>query len=123
MTAGEELRARWHAALAERSKEIGDELVWDLLEEQHLDAAARAADRGEVLQAQWDTELASEGRPTVLVKLSAEMRAVSKAMLDHLGRVSLDDEPAKSPQHQAAVNARWNRRRAEHEAARQGRGY
>lgn len=119
MTAGEELRARWDAALAAHDKELS----WVEAELHHLEAAARAADRIEVLQGQLAAELAGEARPTVCVKLSGELRALDKAVGDHLGRVNIGEDPAKSEPHQRAVNARWARRRAEHEAARQQRGY
>ena len=82
MTAGEELRAGWDAALAAHDKELS----WDEAEQHHLEAAARAADRIEVLQAQLAAELAGEARPTVCVKLSAELRALDKAVGDHLCR-------------------------------------
>jgi hypothetical protein len=111
------------AELADRSEEIGGELVWTLVEEQHLQAACRLADAAEQLREMFYAELAGDRQVSALVKISAELRATGKAMLDHLGRVSLDEAPAKSEQHQRAVNARWDRRRAEHEAARRSRGY
>lgn len=123
MGAGSELRARWDASLAERSKEIGGELEWTLIEERHLQAACRLADLAEDMDRLFRAAMESGKDPGVVCKLSAEWRALTKAMLDHLARVSLDDEPAKSPQHQRAANSRWDRRRAEHEAARQRRGY
>jgi hypothetical protein len=119
VTAGEALRARWDAALFDYDASLS----WDEAECHHLEAAARAADRIELLQKQLDAEAAGENRPTVLVKISAELRALDRAVGDHLGRVTIGEGAGKSPQHQAAANARWTARRAEHEAARVARGY
>ncbi|MGH3560443.1 MAG: hypothetical protein ACRDTN_01175 [Mycobacterium sp.] len=50
----------------------------------------------------------------------AEIRALDKAIGDHLGRVQVGAGAAKSEQHQRAVQARWDRRNAEWAAAREG---
>jgi hypothetical protein len=123
MSAGDELRRQWDDELAERAKDLGDELVWDPADLVHLDAAAAAADRAEVLERLFREGQGGDAEPSVLVKISAELRALRKAIGDHLAKVALDDGPAKSEQHQRAANARWDRRRAEHEAARRARGY
>lgn len=47
----------------------------------------------------------------MLVKLSAEMRMLEKAVADHLGRVRIGPGVAKSERHQRAVNTRWQRKR------------
>jgi hypothetical protein len=120
MTDGECLRAQMDTALARVGKESGRKLVWTEAEEHHLAAAARAADRVELLQRQLDAELAGENRTTVVVKISAELRALDKAVGDHLGRVQVGDGTAKSEQHQRAVRARWDRRDTARAAAREG---
>lgn len=119
MSAGDELRAAWDAELAAHDPA----LEWDPAEEHHLGAAARAADRAAALRVAFAAELAGEQRPGELVKLSAELRALDKAIGDHLGRLQIGEGPAKSRQHQAAVNARWDRVRAEREQSRQRAGY
>ncbi|MBV8178801.1 MAG: hypothetical protein JO045_08315 [Mycobacterium sp.] len=120
MSSGERLRAQMDAALTRVGKESGRNLVWTEAEEHHLAAAARAADRVELLQRQLDVELTGENRATIVVKISAELRALDKAVGDHLGRVQVGDATAKSEQHQRAVRARWDRRDAARAAARQG---
>jgi predicted LPLAT superfamily acyltransferase len=107
-------------ALARVGKESGRKLVWTEAEQHHLAAAARAADRVALLERQLDAEPAGENRATVMVKISAELRALDKAVCDHLGRVQVGDGTAKSEQHQRAVRARWDRRDAARAAARDG---
>ncbi len=114
-TAGARLRAVWAAELAA----VDPELEFTPADEQHLGAASGAADRAEVLRAAFAAESAGEGRPAELVRLSSELRLLDRAVADHLGRVVLGEGPAKSPQHRAAANARWDARRAEHERNRQ----
>lgn len=118
-TAGERLRAQWDAALAAES-DAGKPLEWDETEAHHLGAAARAADRIELLQAQLAAEATGENRPEITVKISAELRALDKAVGDHLGRLHIGEGPAKSGRHVAAARARWDRRNAEWASARQG---
>lgn len=111
-TAGQALLAEFDSALERASKAAGRRLVWDEHEQHHLRAAAAAADRRATLQQLFDTELAGENRPTTLVKLSAEMRLLDKAVADHLGRVRVGVGVAKSERHQRAANARWKQREA-----------
>lgn len=116
MSAGDDLRAVWEAELAA----VDPTLEWAPHEAHHMDAACRAADRAEALRAAFAAEQAGEQRPAELVRLSSELRLLDKAIADHLARIALgEDERAKSPQHQAAANARWDARRAEHERNRQ----
>ena len=110
-TAGGRLMADLDAALIEASANLGKPLTWDEDERLEIAAAARAANRCEILQQQLDAEVAGENRPDVVVKLSAEMRLWDKAITDHLGRVHIGPGAAKSQRHQRSVNARWDRRK------------
>ncbi|OBK77577.1 hypothetical protein A5651_04090 [Mycobacterium sp. 1274761.0] len=98
-------------ALDRASQQLGKRMAWDEHEVEALTAAARAADRRDELQQVYSGELAGDGRPAMLVKLSAEMRMLDKAVADHLGGVRIGPGIAKSERHQRAVNARWHRRR------------
>ena len=108
-TAGGRLMADLDAALAEASANLGKPLTWDEHEQHEIAAAARAANRCEILQQQLDAEVAGENRLDVVVKLSAEMRLLDKAITDHLEHVHIGPVVAKSQRHQRAVNARWDR--------------
>jgi hypothetical protein len=119
MTPGERLRAALDAALAREAQQSGRQLEWDERDTHHLDAAARCADRVDLLQSQLDAELAGENRASVVVKISAELRALDRAVAEHLGKIQVG-VPAKSERHVAAVRARWERRDAAWAAARDG---
>jgi hypothetical protein len=54
-------------------------------------------------------ELTGQQRPAVAAKVSAEIRGCDRQITDLIGRVSLDEAPAKSARHQKAVRARWDR--------------
>lgn len=110
-TAGQRLRETFDEALDQASQQLGKRLTWDEHELQALAAAASAADRRDELQRVYRDELAGEQRPPALVKLSAELRLLDKAVADHLGRVRIGVGVAKSERHQRAVNARWQRKR------------
>ena len=56
-----------------------------------------------------DEELIGEQRPSVLVKLSAELRLCEKQKLDAISRINFGVGPAKSARHQFSANARWHR--------------
>ena len=84
-TAGHRLRDRFDHALDRTSKQLGKRLVWDEQELEALTAAASAADRCDELQRVYRDELAGDRRPAMLVKLSAEMRLLERAVGDHLG--------------------------------------
>jgi hypothetical protein len=109
MTPGEALRAQMDAALVAASDASGKPLEWTEVELHHLAAAARCADRLDLLQGQLDAASRAENSALV-VKISAELRALDKAVGDHLGRVHVGAGRAKSEQHQRAVRARWDRR-------------
>ncbi|MGV0788681.1 hypothetical protein ABQF33_17370 [Mycolicibacterium sp. XJ2] len=110
-TAGQRLRETFDQGLDRASQQLGKRLTWDEHELEALTAAATAADRCEELQRVYRDELAGERRPALLVKLSAEMRLLDKAVADHVGRVRIGPGVAKSERHQRAVNARWDRHR------------
>ncbi|MEW5810882.1 MAG: hypothetical protein AB1925_15670 [Actinomycetota bacterium] len=105
--AGRKLRASLDQAQAATAEDLGYELEWSEEESLIIDRAAAAADRAEVLQRQWDEELAGEARATLLVKLSAEMRACEKAVVDLVKQVNPGEGRAKSARHQTAATARW----------------
>jgi hypothetical protein len=115
--AGRELRARLDQALQVTSREIGYALEWSEREELIIDRACAAADRGEQLERIYDEHLVAGDEPGVLVKLSAEIRACERQVVDLTGRVSLGLLPAKSERHVRAVRARWDRRDAAWAAA------
>lgn len=110
-TAGQRLRETFDQALDRASQQLGKRMAWDEHELEALVAAASAADRRYELQRVYRDELAGDRRPAILVKLSAEMRLLDKAVADHLGRVRVGPGVAKSERHQRAVNARWQRKR------------
>jgi hypothetical protein len=64
------------------------------------------------LRARFADEQAGGAPPAVLVKLSAELRLLDKAVVDFVNAVNPDVGPAKSVRHQRAVRARWDRRDA-----------
>jgi hypothetical protein len=108
-TAGQRIVAEMDAALATASKAFGQPLSWTEHERHAIAAAARTADRSELLARQFASELAGENRPTILVTLSAELRLLDRATAEHLGRVQIGPGVAKSQRHQRAINARWDR--------------
>ncbi|MGV0718546.1 hypothetical protein ABQE93_24380 [Mycolicibacterium sp. XJ662] len=113
MDSGDQLRAGLDAALQRESARIGQPLRWDEREQEHIDAAAQAANHVEALQGLLDAELAGDRRPTTVVKLMAEIRLQRQAISDHLSRLSVGDLAAagKSQQHRAAAVARWGENR------------
>src|SRR5581483_7734285 len=80
MTRGECLRAAMDAALAREAQESDRQLEWDERDTHHLDAAVRCTDRVDILQRQLDVELSGENRASVVVKISAELRALDRAV-------------------------------------------
>jgi hypothetical protein len=118
--AGRRLLAQFDAALKRESEATGKRLEFDEHEQVELRLAAAAADRRGQLQAAYDAELEGESRASLLVKLSAEIRLLDKAIGDHLGRVHVSLGAAKSQQQQQAARSRWDRRNAAWDAAREG---
>jgi hypothetical protein len=105
--AGRELRARLDQALQVTSREMGYALEWSEREELIIDRACAAADRGEQLERIYDEHLVAGDEPGVLVKLSAEIRACERQVVDLTGKVSMGLLPPKSERHVRAVRARW----------------
>jgi hypothetical protein len=109
--AGRQLRFDLDLALTRAGRELGQSLEWSEQESQVIDRAVAAADRAEVLGRSWKKEIAGEARPSVLVKLSAEMRACERAVVDLVARVNPGVRDAKSDRHQRAAQSRWGRQR------------
>lgn len=91
-------------------------MEFDEYETEALDRACAAADRAEQLQAVYDAELSGEARPTMLSRLSAELRHCERQSVQMLERVRLSEEPPKSARHQRAAQTRWDRHRKRNEA-------
>jgi hypothetical protein len=109
MTAGDQLRADMARALEHAAREAGRVLEFDEREARTITAAAAAADRGEQLRALWDAELAGRTRPSVAVKLAAEIRLCEKHVVDLLARVNPGPGQVKSDRHVRAARSRWDR--------------
>jgi hypothetical protein len=108
-TAGQRLRADLDAALAHAGEELGRQLEFDEAERHVIAQAVAAADRAQEMTVLYRAELARkpEPRPTVLVKLAAEIRLSEKAAVDLVARVNLGLGAAKSPRHVRAARTRW----------------
>jgi hypothetical protein len=111
ISAGQRLRADMDSALQRASVAMGQPadqpLEWTEQEQVALVAACSAADRAEVLQEGFAAEMASEKRPTVLVKLSAEIRSLDRQVVDLLAKLNPGLGPAVSERHQQASRKRW----------------
>lgn len=110
MTAGGRLRARMDAALAQASRDAGQPLEWSEQELEVLELAAETANRAVVMRELFTAEQEGENRPTVLVKISAERRALDRQVVDLIGRVNPGVGVAKSARHVRAARSRWDRR-------------
>lgn len=110
---GRRVVADMRAALERAAAERGEPMEFDELEEAALARAGDAADRAERLRKLLDGHLSVEDpAPGTVAKLSAEIRALDRQVLDLLAKVSLDLAPAKSARHVKAAQARWSRRGA-----------
>jgi hypothetical protein len=89
---------------------LGYALEWSEREQLIIDRACAAADRGEQLERIYDEHLVAGAEPDVLVKLSAEIRACERQVVDLTGKVGLGLTPTKNERHLRAVRARWDRR-------------
>jgi hypothetical protein len=108
--AGKRLRNELNAALEHARRELGQPLLeFSEQEIATLERAAAAADRAEELGWLYDEELAGERRPTVLVKLSGEIRLCERQVIDLIGRIHLGVGQAKSARHAYSANQRWQR--------------
>jgi hypothetical protein len=98
--------------LKQASEELGqsddEPLEWSEQELVALEAACAAADRSEALGEMFASEQRNKPpMPALLVKLSAEMRALDRQVVDLLGKVNPGLEPAVSARHQKASRERW----------------
>jgi hypothetical protein len=108
MTAGKQLRADLEGALAREAQKLGKPIRWDEREQHHIDAACRARDAVELLDARIAAEQSGEDRGTMIVKYLAERRLQDDKVSEHLKWLQLEQfAPLKSPQHAAAGAARW----------------
>ena len=97
-------------ALKRSSVERGQTLMWSEAEEVALERAGETVDRAESIKALLAEEMAGESRPPIVVKLSGELRLLDKLVVDLVARLSPDGVgPVKSPRHQRAAHARWDR--------------
>ncbi|WP_329411943.1 hypothetical protein OG563_06020 [Nocardia vinacea] len=100
------LRRRLDASLAAEAEWTEQELEW-------LTLAGNAADRAVQVQGLLDAELSrDELRPLVVVKLSAELRALERTQADLVARLTPVPGPPKSARHVRAANSRWGKVRA-----------
>lgn len=106
-SAGQRLRADLDAALAAAGRESGRVLEFSEVELAFMGWAADAVDRAVELGEVYDAELAGDRRPSILVKLSGEIRACNRAAADLVSRVEFGVGKAKSPAHVRAGQARW----------------
>ncbi|MDJ0359697.1 hypothetical protein [Rhodococcus sp. H29-C3] len=109
--AGKRLLAEQNAALARTSSQTGEELVWSEAETVALERAGETVDRAETVRKLLQIQMrADEPNPSIVVKLSAEIRALDRLVVDLVGKLNPYGEgQAKSDRHQRAANARWSR--------------
>lgn len=100
-----------NAALGRTSAETGQTVVWSEQEEAALERAGETVDRAEKVRKLLDSALkADEPNPSVVVKLSAELRMLDKQVVDLIGKLNPEGEgPAKSQRHVRAARSRWDR--------------
>ncbi|KRD04952.1 hypothetical protein ASE48_20135 [Mycobacterium sp. Root265] len=84
----------------------GTVLAWSPPELDIIDRAVATADRAEDVRGLYDVERAGEARMTVLVKLSAEARALDKQVVDLVSRLEFGVGRPKSARHVKAGIAR-----------------
>lgn len=109
-TAGERLRAQLDAAMDRERAQLGQPaLEWDEREQQHIDAACRAADAVELLEERIAAERSGEDRASIIVKCLAERRLQDDKCSEHLKYLQLDQfTPLKNPHRVAGGHARWD---------------
>ncbi|WP_145013440.1 hypothetical protein [Mycobacterium marseillense] len=74
-----------------------------------VDRACTSADRAEELCRVYDEELAGERRPSILTKLSGEIRLCDRQVVDLISRIQFGVGEAKSARHAYSANQRWHR--------------
>jgi hypothetical protein len=105
LSAGQRLRRDLNSALKRAAREANvPARVFTEIESNLVAIAIDLADLAEKLRARRDAEEAGEARPSVLTKLSAEVRHCERQMIDTLAR--LDFNVGKSPQHVRAAQQR-----------------
>lgn len=109
-SAGDRLREEMNAALVAAAKAAGKSaLEFTEHEAASLDRACFAADRAEHLRELYTRLQADpETSPTLLVKVSAEIRSLDHLTITLLERVQPEPGRAKSSQHQRAARNRWD---------------
>ena len=116
LTDGSRLRRSMDAALEAAGTSLGHTLTWDQSERIALDRAVQAADRAEQLRTQYTIELNGQARSTDLARLSAEIRALDRLVIEITRRLDagLQKLQAKpNPHKQRAANYRWSRQRTQ----------
>jgi hypothetical protein len=108
LSAGQRLRAGVIEALAVAARQSGEALEFDEREVFCIESAVIAADRAE-RRARLAQEFDGRASADALTKLSAEARMNEKQAVDLAVRVQIGLGAAKSPRHQHAAQARWNR--------------
>ena len=106
--AGRRLRTEMNAALERARVEAAEpNLQWDEREADALERACGTADRAEVLRAMFEAEQGADCRPALLAKVSAEIRALDRQVVDLLAMLNPGVGQARSERHQRAANYRW----------------
>lgn len=113
ITRGIRLRRDLDAALAAAGNAMNQaDLEWDEADRIAIDRAAEAADRAEQLRTRYDLELAGEASPNALVRLSSEIRALDRLVLEVVRRLNGDlkrMQAGLNVRKQRAANYRWSR--------------
>ncbi|MGY1994713.1 hypothetical protein [Mycolicibacterium fortuitum] len=106
---GDRLRQRLDASLAKVAKATGRTVQWSDIELVAIDEAVALADRAESLRDRFDALNADENaNGDVLLRWSAELRLLSKLVVDLVAKVDPNPEP-KGNRHVAAARTRWDR--------------
>jgi hypothetical protein len=109
-SAGARLQSDLDAALARAAQDQGvAALEFSEVERGLISSAVDMANWVADIKALRDAELTGQARPTTLVRLSAEVRHCERQVHDLVARIHFGVGAARSPQHQRAADARWNR--------------
>jgi hypothetical protein len=109
-SAGVRLRANLDKALARAARDQGlAGLEFSEIEKGLIESACDMSDWVRLLKQMRNAELAGQARPTTLIRLSAEVRHCERQVHDFIAKLNFGLGAAKSPQHQRAGQARWNR--------------